>query len=226
MARLIFGVDVIALCTGVGLAVLIAADDRLGPGVGAAAGRLTAAEAVETGVRVLLDGVFVLDVPRGAIEGLCLMTGRKPARAVAVSGALAPWTACRAMFRAAKVIGGDRTPGVLTSREEGEVVEGLPRVDGGREKFGSAPVAVPVRDIGTLVLPLAGVFVGDRSAVALDAGLDGELIRVLEDVGGGITPDMLGRWRTLLGLTVAREGAREDVALVLGADITGESSST
>lgn len=71
----------------------------------------------------------------------------------------------------------ERTLGVFASElVEGEVVEGLTRVERGREVAGSIPIEVPALDIGLLAVPLAGVFKGDRFAVTPANGLEGELI--------------------------------------------------
>jgi hypothetical protein len=104
----------------------------------------------------------------------------------------------------------------LTAREEGDVVEGLPRVDGGRD----VAFCVPSRDVGVLALLLAGVFVGDRRAA--DRAVRCALAAAADDVGGAIAPVRTAM--TLLGLAAAREGVREEPALVLEAGSTGESS--
>lgn len=83
-------VVVAARCGGIGLVAATFADDRLGPEVGAAPGRLAAEEALEEGVRGLLESVAACEVADGAMEGLDLTTGLSPARAVVVSGAFAP----------------------------------------------------------------------------------------------------------------------------------------
>lgn len=175
------------------------------------------ADVAAAGVRVVRAGVVVCSVPGGAMEGRALTTGRKPARAVITSGAFAACTADRATLREGGGAAGvrvlavaalERTPGVLAAMPiAGDAVVGnRPAVDEGREVSGVEPAE-----------PLAGVLSGEREPV----GFVGELIRGLEsgaeDDGGGIVVVVLGLLAAALtGLAAARDGVRDDVALVRG----------
>jgi hypothetical protein len=78
--------------------------------------------------------------------------------------------------------------------------------------------------------PLAGVLTGDRAVGTLAVGFTGELIRDLpasappdaKDAGGGMTPDLFGRF-ALFGLIAVREGVLDEAALVRDTGKTGES---
>lgn len=169
------------------------------------------------------------------MEGLVFATGRRPARAVAVSGAFAAWTADLATVRAAIVLGvfvipiaEERTLGVFIVG--GEVVEGLPKVEAGRDTVGSIPIEVPALDIGLLD---EGVLEGDRLAMPACKSLEGELTWDLlrataaaadEDVGGLVEDGLLRIELALTGLKAERDGVLDEAALVRESGTTGDST--